>query len=356
MKRHVNLTLSIALAILLAGCSAVGENSSTAPAATSKAPNESLSVSDEQSDTQAPESTSAAPLEIPERLSGLVLLPGSNGSEMFYTETQLPRYHRVTGSVTLESEYAVYTDPYPIGQGGALYDVNEEDLPRMEKELREALVYFFGDDTASSLEIADDRYSSAEGTAYSKSASHNGIKVSVNPYSCIGVSAYNRSFDVSELIESPASISIVRDAMDCCGITEPFVVETAQGLSIYERADCESDTPFAYCKHIDIIQYTAGIDTPNVYITICRTSLSDYSSSSCRTVSYNDAYEFFKLMHPNADLSSVVCVTTYDKNAYIGYYTPIYDFYFKEPERTLHDLYCRVRIPAVEFTPDIILH
>lgn len=278
-------------------------------------------------------------------------------------------YNLITSDDGLEDSYPVFKDPHPSGQGGPLFTVTDEDRAQMEARLLDFIPLLFGEATASELEIKTNLHEVAEGRVFeTKYVELDNINVSAGTKGMtirIGNEVMN-----SEVVKNdPASIPYIKTALDYIGITDPVIAEdlsfanTSEDYNvvdyyIYDKAALESEeNTFSYAPYVEvsIMDLTSDpMTTVSVFNTL---DLLEFESTECPTVPYTDALEYVKATYPDIDMSTLSCRTVYDYQACLGYYLPIYEFFFRNTsDTTSPEYYNDVKISAVEFTPEVILH
>lgn len=357
MKKIIAFLLTMILVVSLIGCSG-GNDSSTSDSTAAPA----------ASDTSPADTSENAPDTSESKLESIIEYPTLNGGAgplgLLY-EGELLRYNMISSDDGLEDFYPVYKNPYPYGQSGPHYTVTDSDRAQMENTLRAFLPLIFDEAVADGLELKTYELEVGEGQRFeTRYAEHDGIKVSTGVADVISITLDGTVLEGTDVKNDPAGNPYIKTALDRVGITEPVITEDLrfegvyedyrnESYYIYDKAALESaDRTFAYVPYVKVTLSNSRT-TVGIYNTF---DIFKLESTDCPTVSYTDALEYVKVNYPHADMSTLVCRTVYDSEACIGYYVPIYYFFFENDTTVDSDFLQEVKISAVEFTPEVELH
>lgn len=239
----------------------------------------------------------------------------------------------------------------------------------MEARLLSFIPLLFGEATASELEMKTNLYEVAEGKVFeTKYVELDNIKVSAGTKGTT-IRIGNELMDSEVVKNDPASIPYIKTALDYIGITDPVIAEDLSFANayenyhnvnyyIYDKAALESEeNTFSYAPYVEVSITDSTSDSSTTVSIFNTLDLLEFESTECPTVPYTDALEYVKATYTDIDMSTLSCRAVYDSQACLGYYIPIYEFFFrKTSDTTSPDYYHDIKISAVEFTPEVVLH
>ncbi len=226
------------------------------------------------------------------------------------------------------SDYPIFVDPYPVGQGGPSYEITQEIIARQETSLEEYLTLLYGTGDYGFSQADDSLQRTVfEDSDISVRADANGLTVSSSAY------PVGQALTAETLNDNP----LLRAALDYLDIESPRLLQSFSygydgqllGYS-YQIFETEAESLADACsRSFSSIRVNVFVGVDDVIIKILNVTPSR-TEQTVRAVSEEDLDTYISAQFPDFPPEDYRVEVYYDKNVQPGFYVPCYRVYLAE--------------------------
>ncbi|MCL1894935.1 MAG: hypothetical protein FWG03_00150 [Clostridiales bacterium] len=254
----------------------------------------------------------------------------------------------------IPASLSVYTNKYPIGQGGALFPIDQTLIDGLKENLTVFLRILYGENGTWENDFQQSDTPKIPIVYYDTGLTEinsklGGISMRTNEY----------GIDVDILNDNLLENELFKSALDYLSIVNPcissIIVHTEEG-EIYDHITTVTETADdslgkAFNNSFSYVRSSYGPDSSRVYLVICKADIGISDVSSEETViPYQAALAYVQDLCGMESSDSIFSEIYYSTTVKMGFFVPCYKFYIDTGETDLVGnsiKYDIVRIPAV---------